>query len=298
MERIDIVIADQIDESIGTKIALIGKAALMANEEIEKLKRTLSDIGVAKLNDLVRATGQLAINSEKLAAAQAKTSLATARANTEAAKQASLMSGSFASSIVSLSKANTEQEKAGLVAARSATEQARLAGVYSRNSVAATQAELANMRLARSHDELDQASQRSHRSIIQWIASVAGGIVVYQGIRLAIGGVINMIGAAVTATDNFAVSTTQMAATLTTLAKDKNDPFATFQHNLEYAKGLVPVLMDVDKYTTLNMDHLLVINQELNKQGMYIRNNNAEDKDFLTNLSNAVALYSLSLIHI
>lgn len=135
---------------------------------------------------------------------------------------------------------------------------------------------------------VDAEVRKSHNSWLKHIATVASGIIVYQGIRSAMRGVIGLIAGGVKAVSDYQDAVIGMAAMYTTLAKDQSDIAKTYQLNVEYAKQLIPVLEKIDIYSSMNLDELLQMNQALSTQGVALNTNNQAQIQGYTNISNAI----------
>ena len=157
-----------------------------------------------------------------------------------------------------------------------------------RYDAAQNQAQVSAMRLAKMQNALVQETERSHKSWLRHIATVASGILVYQGIRMAMGGVVTAISGGIKAVSDFQDRIISMTAMYTTFAKDQSDIAATYRLNKQYAEALVPVLQDIDRYTAMNLDQLMQVNHALAVQGIALNTNNKEQIQGYTNLSNAI----------
>lgn len=91
--------------------------------------------------------------------------------------------------------------------------------------------------------------------------------------------------------DQFTQSVTKTAAMITSLQGGK-DIASNYQLAKQYAAGLNDVLMQVDSRTTLNLQNLQTITEEMTKQGVILDYTNKEQVEGFTRLANAVAVYS------
>lgn len=95
----------------------------------------------------------------------------------------------------------------------------------------------------------------------------------------------------VDAVDEFQQSVIQTSAIITSL-QGGNDVAENYRKAKDYAGGLNEVLMQVDARTTLNLQNLQVITEEMIKQGVVLDYTNAAQVEGFTRLANAVAVYS------
>jgi len=93
------------------------------------------------------------------------------------------------------------------------------------------------------------------------------------------------------AVDSFQQSVIKTAAMITSLQGGENVA-ENYLKAKSYAEGLQNVLMKVDANTTLNLNNLQAITEEMIKQGIVLDGNNSQQVDGFTRLANAVAVYS------
>ena len=146
----------------------------------------------------------------------------------------------------------------------------------------------AELRLREAQRKADVTTQHHTKSWLEHISSVAGGIIVYQAIRSAMHGVLRVMLGSIKAVSDYQDSIIGVAAMYTTFAKDQSDIVKTYRLNKEYAEALVPVLMKIDKYTAMNFDQLMQVNQALATQGVALNLNNKEQIQGYTNIANAI----------
>lgn len=156
---------------------------------------------------------------------------------------------------------------------------------------AVARATLAQNRLDRQQEISDYHLKKHTQSWLQHWRSVASGIVLYQGIRSGISLIVKGFSEGIAAVDDFQVSAIQLAAVLTTMAKE-GDPIANFQEASRYAEALIPVLQKIDIRTSLNLQNLKDITLEMAKQGVVLDATNEKQVEGFTRIANAVALYS------
>ena len=147
-------------------------------------------------------------------------------------------------------------------------------------------------KLSTSHKEAKSALDLHTDSWLNHIKTVAGGIIVYQGIREAMRLVIGLFTEGVKAVDEYQTSVIQLAAIYTTLAVDKINIAGNYIEAKRYAEALMPTLMEIDKATTLNLGNLIKITEEFAKQGIALNATNKDQVEGFTRIANAVALYS------
>ena len=131
---------------------------------------------------------------------------------------------------------------------------------------------------------------RHNQTWIQHIATVAGGIIVYQGIRSAMGLTLKFFSEGTKAVSDYEDALIGMSAIYTTLAKDQSNIPETYKLNYEYAQKLVPVLEEIDKRTTLNLNDLIQMSQAWAKNGVAIDVTNNKQKQGMTNIANALVI--------
>lgn len=95
----------------------------------------------------------------------------------------------------------------------------------------------------------------------------------------------------VQAVDDFQQSVVKTSAIITSLQGGK-DIASNYQQAKLYAAGLNDVLMQVDSRTTLNLQNLQTITEEMIKQGVVLDYTNKDQVEGFTRLANAVAVYS------
>lgn len=91
--------------------------------------------------------------------------------------------------------------------------------------------------------------------------------------------------------DEFQQRAITMSAMITSL-QGGADVAGNYLKAKEYAAGLNEVLMQVDARTTLNLQNLQVISEEMIKQGVVLDYNNAAQVEGFTRMANAAAVYS------
>lgn len=147
-------------------------------------------------------------------------------------------------------------------------------------------------KVAQAHKEASQAVEKHTSSWLQHIASVAGGIILYQGIRSAMGAVIGLMRESISTVANMENFQIQTAAMLTSNSKDTTNLAQAYAQNMRYAKDLIPYLMEVDIKSKLSFEGLQLMNREFTKQGMTLDLNSTKQKANFTALSNLIATFS------
>ena len=159
------------------------------------------------------------------------------------------------------------------------------------NASSAARATLAQKRLERQNSVSNYHLKKHTQSWFAHWKSVATGIILYQGIRSGLAGVLRGFRAGIEAVDDFQVSAIQLGAILSTMAKG-GDPIANFTEANRYAESLIPVLQKIDLRTSLNLQNLKDITLEMAKQGVVLDATNNKHVEGFTRIANAVALYS------
>lgn len=232
---------------------------------------------IASKQRVIVAQNQAAASANKVTISQQQVQAATFRtvvANNQAQ--------------ISAVKLGTAQNQQSVSANRVTISENQAAASAERLKVAQNQAEMSAMRLKKMQDGVSQSVEHSHKSWLAHIATVASGIIVYQGIRTAMHGVLALISGGVKAVSDYQDAMIGMASMYTTLAKDQSDIGATYQKNKQYVESLIPVLQEIDKYSAMNLDELLQMNQALAREGIALNTNNKEQIQGYTNISNAI----------
>lgn len=143
-------------------------------------------------------------------------------------------------------------------------------------------------KLKQAHQEASQAVDKHTSSWGEHIAKVAGGIILYQGVREAMRLAIGFFYGGIKAVSDYEDAIIGMAAMWTTLAKDQSNIPETFKLNVQYAKDLIPVMQQIDIYSGMNLDQLLQMNMAFATQGVVLNKNNQDQIQGYTNISNAI----------
>ena len=253
--------------------AMYGATDAMRSMTAEEAKAAIQGNRVAQSNI------QLAIDTEKLAQAQNKTQL----------------------SAINLTSA---EEKLATQMARTQLVQNQSSAVYEKANLLQTQNAAAALRSADAHDKISAAlstTQTQHTANtaaiekhtggwITHIATVAGGIIVYQAIREAMHLVLNFFTNGVKVVADYEDSIISLAATWTTLSKNQTDIPATFENSVRYAEQLLPVLIDIDRYTGMTLNQSLQLTTALATRGVVLNKDNKEQIQGYTDLSNAILI--------
>jgi lambda family phage tail tape measure protein len=151
-------------------------------------------------------------------------------------------------------------------------------------------------KVAQAHRDASSAVATHNGSWIHHLATVAGGIVIYQALREAI--LIlpsQLIGFGIQAVQDYQDNLLGLAATWTTLSKDQSNIPETFKNAVAYAKELIPVMMEIDRSSFMDFDQLMKMNQAFALRGVVINKNNQDQIQGFTNTSNALFLQSKGL---
>ena len=92
--------------------------------------------------------------------------------------------------------------------------------------------------------------------------------------------------------DDLKIATVGVAAQITTMQGTTGNIAENYRKNLEYARALVPVLMEVDAHSLANYELLQGMNLAMTGQGVILDVNNQKQIASFTALSNAIALYT------
>ena len=308
-----------------------GESARLAAIQLKSLADTANSLGVGRLSDLIAATKKLRQERVALAQDEAKIIKAEELSKQARLKTAEARIIAFQHEREGAAKLARDYKKTQaevrLQDEKTATERKRGAAITTAanaqilNTTRLTNAQIgvSNQKLAVQNQNLATqqvrhsaavqhlaaaqsnaaAAQHKHSTAIgqsttNWIAhakSVAGGIVLYQAIRSVIFGVVDAVSAGIKAVSDFQTDTIQLAATIASISNIP-DPFRAYKLASTYAKNLVPTLEQVDRYTVLNFDHLMLMTQEFAKQGILLDSNNKKQVESFTRIANAVALYS------
>ena len=251
--------------------AMYGATDAMRSMSAEEAKAAIQGERVAQSHI------QTAIQTEKLAQAQNKTKLSAAELTMAEEKLATQM----ARTQLTQNNASVAFEKANLTQTQNAAAALKSADAHDKAASA-----LENTK--NKHNENTSAIEKHTGGWISHIATIAGGIIVYQGIREAMRLAIGVVTGGVKAVSDYEDAIIGMAAMWTTLAKDQSNVSATYQSNVAYAKELIPVLQQIDQYSGMNLDQLIQMTTAFATQGVVLNKNNQEQIQGYTNISNAL----------
>lgn len=94
------------------------------------------------------------------------------------------------------------------------------------------------------------------------------------------------------AIDDMKIATVGVAAQITTMQGTTGNIAENYKKNLEYARALVPVLMEIDANSLANYELLQRMNMAMTGQGVILDVNNKKHIESFTALSNAIAMYT------
>ena len=251
--------------------AMYGATDAMRSMSAEEAKAAIQGERVAQSHI------QTAIQTEKLAQAQNKTKLSAAELTMAEEKLATQM----ARTQLTQNNASVAFEKANLIQTQNAAAALKSADAHDKAASA-----LENTK--NKHNENTSAIEKHTGGWISHIATVAGGIIVYQGIREAMRLAIGVVAGGVKAVSDYEDAIIGMSAMWTTLAKDQSNVSDTYQSNVAYAKELIPVLQQIDQYSGMNLDQLIQMTTAFATQGVVLNKNNQEQIQGYTNISNAL----------
>lgn len=232
---------------------------------------------LASKQRLSTAYNQTQASLHRVTTAQQQAQAATLRAasaNTQAQISAVRLGTAQNQNAVSANRVTISQNQAAISAQRLATAQ--------------SQAQIAALRLQNMQNATATATRNHTKSWLQHIATVASGIIVYQGIRSAMHGVLAIFANSIKAVSDYQDALIGTAAMYTTYAKDQSNIAETYRLNKEYAEGLIPVLQKIDQYTAMNLDQLMQVNQALATQGVALNTNNEKQVQGYINIANAI----------
>ncbi len=278
------------EAALNRAVAAESNAATAAQRLATEQQRTATAAtraGTAQTNQATAAE-KLAIAEQQLVTATIKTETAQTQSSI-AAERLSIAEKQLA---LATEKTSIAQTQGALASQKLATEQQRTAIQTANAAAAEDRAATAALRLESAQNRVSTANTSQGRSWFGLVGSIVQSMFIYQGIQLAISGVVDSIKGGIEAVNNFQMSNIQMAAILTSLAKNQTDIAGTYKRSKEYAYVLNQMLMLVDANTSLNLQNLQAITLEMAKQGVTLKLNNAEEQANFTKIANAVALYS------
>jgi hypothetical protein len=146
-----------------------------------------------------------------------------------------------------------------------------------------------NEQLKRLNDEMvgthNMSMAAMTRAVLRFYAAY---YVISSGLR----GTFDFIMSGVKSIDSMKISVASVAAQITTMQGDTGNVTENYRKNVEYAKALIPALMQVDASSLANYEQIQKMNMAMTNQGVILDANNAKQIDAFTALTNAVALYT------
>jgi len=92
--------------------------------------------------------------------------------------------------------------------------------------------------------------------------------------------------------DDMKISAVAVAAQITSMQGSTENISENYKTNLEYAKALVPVLMQIDALSLANLSEIQRMNMSMTNQGVILDINKQKQIEAFTALTNAVAIYT------
>jgi hypothetical protein len=114
----------------------------------------------------------------------------------------------------------------------------------------------------------------------------------YYVLSAAVSSISSLFVGGVKAIDDMQFSAISIASTITSMQGTSGNVTENYKKNLEYAKGLVPVLQQVDAASYANLQEIMVINTQLALHGVYLDANKAKQVESFTALTNAVKIFT------
>lgn len=248
---------------LSNNIKDVGVAAKSASTELAVLVRQLNSIGVNKLSDLVKATTALTNSTNSAAASTSKLQATQAQANAALTNSTNSVAASTLKLQATQAQANVTVQKANL----------------------------ASQALSQAHTNANKNIAQHTTGWIHHMAVVSGGIVLYQALRFAMLSLPTMIlGAAIKSVSDYQDAVIGMSAMYATLAKNQTDIVGNYQEATRYSKAMIPILMEIDNYTSLNLQDLIQMNLQFAAHGVAIDGNNKKQVQGFTNIANALVV--------
>jgi hypothetical protein len=94
------------------------------------------------------------------------------------------------------------------------------------------------------------------------------------------------------AIDEMQFSAISIATTITSMQGTTGNVAENYKKNLEYAKGIVPVLQQIDANSFANLQEIMLMNTQLALHGVLLDGNNKKQVESATALSNAIKIFT------
>jgi hypothetical protein len=133
------------------------------------------------------------------------------------------------------------------------------------------------------HHEMSMAAMT--RAVLRFYAA-------YYVISTVVGVVGKAFMSGVETIDKMQMSAVTVAATITNLQGTTGNIAENYRKNLAYAKGLVPVLMQIDAASFANLEQVQLINNAMAMHGVVLDKNNAKQVASMTSLTNMIAMFT------
>jgi len=261
-----------------------------ANSTALSVEKNYQILGV-KSDNIFNAMAQGAVN--------AYTRIANA-ANTSAAEQFRAQSAMVAkvNALNQQMTANPLYETLGIKsqAAYKAQEAAIMASYNTiKNSGTATADDLVRIERAKNAKlkELNKEMVGEHEmSMASMTRAVLRFYAAFYVVSAAAQGITSFLMGGVETIDKMNMSAVTVAATITNLQGTSGNITENYKKNLEYAKGLVPVLMQIDAASFANLKQVQLINNAMAMHGVILDDNNKKQVEAVTALTNTIAMYT------
>ena len=165
-----------------------------------------------------------------------------------------------------------------------------------KNSGQATAQDLINIEKAKNVKlkELNKEMVGQHeRSSANMIRNVLRVYAAYYVLKTGVEAVARAFTSGMRAIDDLKIATVGVAAQITTMQGTTGNITENYRKNLEYAKALVPVLMEIDANSLANFELLQRMNLVMAGQGVILDINNQKQIEAFTALSNAISVYTV-----
>ena len=276
---------------ISYNILEIGYAAKDTTSGIKELTASLNAIGVNKLTDLVRATKEIATATD-IANKSRSVSAKTFADEETAIGKAIIAENSAKKSIVDLTIAEEKlalaQENTASGTIKRITAFKALENEQSKSNTTSNNALKSAQDLNEEHEKAPAKIEKHTQSWREHIVVVAGGILVYQGIRKALNTVTEFFTGGIKAVSDYEDAIINVSAMLTTLSVDQSNIPQTFQSSVQYAEKLIPILQQIDASSVMNLHELTQMTEAFIRQGVILNVNNQDQIQGYTNISNAL----------
>ena len=141
--------------------------------------------------------------------------------------------------------------------------------------------------------ELNKEMQGSHEmSMASMTRAVLRFYAAWYVASAAIGFVGRAFMSGVETIDKMQLSAVTVAATITNLQGTSGNVVENYKKNLEYAKALVPILMQIDAASLANLEQVQLINNALAMHGVILDSSNKKQVASMTALTNTIAIFT------